>query len=521
MGKSDAVAALDELVSGLNGCWAAVVRCEKWAYLATDHLRSIQILYRIEDGVFHVFDDMEDFRKTHRLEFEEDCVHEYLSSGYVYGNRTLYKETYSLQAAERVWVGDCGRIEHVERVEGCTRKVSPTASRKTSKDFGGMTVESWRYWRYVPNISKPVVTDEALVKRIDETFFAAMHRLVESVGGKRIVVPLSGGYDSRLIVNYLYKLGVKNVLCYTYGVKGNGESRCSKEVASRLGYEWHYVEYTSENRTALFNDPSTDACFRYMCNGTNRYCNQEHIALRNLIDTGIVNPEHDVVVPGYYFDVLAGSKIKPSTSDWSAASNSLADENNFFIRKAYRRTVSSIQNVFHQNDDIRGTAFFETFLWQERLTKFIVNNVRDFEWLGFDWYLPLCDRELFDLWLSLPYAMRYERKYFRQTFPRIVADVIRDVDFNEVRNVSLLRRVRHWIGERTPYAMHFALRRLLNRTIKNGSSTLADVHVDVPELASRISGTFPFVRYRLIDLAGTSPNAVIALKGLLAEMMVS
>ena len=106
VGKSGTLAALDELVSRLNGCWAAVVRCEKWAYLATDHLRSIQILYRIEDGVLHVFDDMADFRKAHRLEFEEDCVHEYLSSGYVYGNRTLFKETYSLQAAERVWVGD-------------------------------------------------------------------------------------------------------------------------------------------------------------------------------------------------------------------------------------------------------------------------------------------------------------------------------------------------------------------------------------------------------------------------------
>ena len=521
VGKSETVAALDEVVSRLNGCWAAVVCCEKWAYLATDHLRSIQILYRIEDGRFHVFDDMEDFRKTHRLEFDEDSVHEYLSSGYVYGNRTLFKGTYSLQAAERVWVEDDHRVANRDginnRVEDEARRFSPTASRKVSKKYDGMTVETWRYWRYVPNIDKPITTDDALVKRIDETFLTTTRHLVESVGNRRIVVPLSGGYDSRLIVNYLYKLGVRNVLCYTYGVKGNGESRCSKEVASRLGYEWHYVEYSNENRTALFNNPSTNACFRYMCNGTNRYCNQEHIALLNLKDAGIVNPEHDVVVPGYYFDALAGSKIKLSTYDWSAVSNSLADENNFFLGKAYRRTVSSIRNIFLQNDDIRAKAFFETFLWQERLTKFIVNNVRDFEWLGFDWRLPLCDRELFDLWLSFPYATRYGRKYFRQVFPCLVVDAIRDVAFNEGMNISSLRKVKHWVGERIPYVVRFALRKMLYRTVKNGSSTLADAHVDIPCLASRVSEAFPFLRYRLKDLSGASPNAVIALKGLCAE----
>ena len=515
--SKDDVAGLDRLVSTLNGNWATVVECGSWAYLAADHLRSIQVLYRVEDGVFHVFDDMADFRKAHRLEFAEDCVHEYLSSGYVYGSRTLFKDTFSLQAAERVWAGDGSLVEHAERADG---EFSPAASRRVCRKCGAVTIEAWRYWRYVPNIDKPVAVDDALARRIDETFLTAMRRLVESVGDRRIVVPLSGGYDSRLIVNYLHRLGVKDVLCYTYGVKGNGESRCSKEVASRLGYEWHYVEYTSENQTALLEDAGTDACFRYMCNGTNRYCNQEHTALLDLKDAGVVSPERDVVVPGYYFDVLAGSKIKPSTHDWNAASNSLADENNFFLKNAYGKTARAIKDIFLQNGDIGGKAFFETFLWQERLAKFIVNNVRDFEWLGFDWRLPLCDRDLFDLWLSLPYSERYERRYFRRVFPRVVADELRDVEFNVDAKVSFLRKARHWVGERVPYAVRFFLERMFGRTVKNAGSLLADARVDVPCLASRVLEGFPFLRHRLADLSGTSSNAAIALRGLLAEMAV-
>lgn len=525
--RSDSVVALDELVSRLNGCWAAVVCCEKWAYLATDHLRSIQILYRIEDGRFHVFDDMEDFRKAHRLEFDEGCVHEYLSSGYVYGSRTLFKGTYSLQAAERVWVGDDCRVgntdatnsraEHVEPVEEGEKRFSPTASRKVCKKYDGMTVEAWRYWRYVPNIKKPITTDDALVKRIDETFLTATRRLVESVGDRRVVVPLSGGYDSRLIVNYLYKLGVRNVLCYTYGVKGNGESRCSKEVASRLGYEWHYVEYTNENRTALLNDPSTNACFRYMCNGTNRYCNQEHIAIKELKDAGVLNTETDVIVPGYYFDYLAGSKVNLKAGNWLAASEMCQWENNFFPHKHFRKSIKAIRLIFNEHDDLGPKVYYEGWAWQERLAKFIINNVRDFEWLGFDWRLPLCDRDLFDVWLSLPCTVRYGRKYFREVFPRFAVGAIRDVSFNETAKISSLRKVKRWIGERIPYAVRFALRKILYRTVKNGSSTLADANVDVPSLARQVSEAFPFLRDRLKDLSGASPNAVIALKGLCAE----
>ena len=520
------VEGLDELVSSLNGTWAVVVKCGEWVYLATDHLRSIQILYRVDGDALYVFDDMEDFRKTHKLVFDEDCVQEYLSSGYVYGNRTLYKETYSLQAAERVWVGErsCvdgggknSRVEHVERVEGGKWKVSSTALRKIEKRLGQVVVESWRYWRYVPNINKPVATDGALVERIDNTFLAAMRRLVESVGNKRIIVPLSGGYDSRLIVNYLYLLGVKNVLCYTYGVKGNGESRCSKEVASRLGYEWHFVEYTNENRTVLLNDVKADACFRYMCNGTNRYCNQEHIAIQALKDSDVLNSEMDVIVPGYYFDFLAGSKVNPRANNLFAASEMCQWENNFYPKGHFRKSIKAIQSVFDEHDDLSPKVFYEGWAWQERLAKFIVNNVRDYEWLGFEWRLPLCDRDLYDLWLSLPYSLRRGRHYFYRIFPKIAVEEIRAIGFNNHGKQSFVRKAKQSIGEMIPYSLRFRLDRLLNRKIRYGGGTLASTQLDVRQLADSIVEMFPFCKERLSDLSNVSPNAAMSLRGLVSE----
>ena len=475
---------LPALVSSLNGNWAAVVRTSSSAFFAVDHIRSIQLLYSQEGENFYVFDDVNDFRKEHKLEIDEDCAHEYLSSGYVYRNRTLFKEVYSLQAAEYV-----------------------VASPIQTSNPPTLQTSSTRYWRYVPNINKPVKTGPELVKKIDDAFLVAMRRLVESVGDKRIVVPLSGGYDSRLIVNYLYKLGVKNVLCYTYGSKGNGESRCSKDVAEKLGYEWHCVEYSPETKREWMTNLALDDCYRYMCNGTNRPCFQEYFAVKTLRDHGMIDPKKDVVVPGYYFDVLAGSKILRSTCDYTAVTNSLADENNFFLRKAFRGTNKAIARTFNEHADISRKACFETFLWQERLTKFIVNAVRTYELLGFDWRLPVCDRGLFELWLSMPYSLRIERKYFYSIFPLLAVQEILHCPIHGCATTSLFHRIRHEFGIRVPYSVKYWISHMV------GSK--AESFIPVPGLERKmVEERIPSSRCRFVDGMRVNPNAVASLRSL-------
>lgn len=477
------VSNLPPLVSALNGNWATVVNTSSSAFLAVDHVRSIQLLYSQEGEDFYVFDDVNDFRKEHKLEIDEDCAHEYLSSGYVYRNRTLFKDVHSLQAAEYVIA-------------------SPI---KASKPLTLQTT-STRYWRYVPNICKPVKTGPELVKKIDEVFMASMRRLIESVGDKRIVIPLSGGYDSRLIVNYLYKLGHKNVLCYTYGRKGNGESRCSKLVAENLGYEWHFVEYTDEEFSKILDDPLMDGYYRYMCNGVNRPCFQEYLALRTLKEAGVIDPERDVVVPGYYFDILAGSHVAPWIMNFTAVSEVCEWENNFFPRTHFWKTMKAIGDVFRDHADIPARQFVEGWSWQERLSKFIVNNIRSYESLGFCWRLSLCDRALFDLWLSIPYSLRVERSYFYSVFAEIVVPAIRECPVHGQSSRSFVKRIRHWVGVRVPYVVEYGF------DLMKGCGKKSVQHNR--ELVSRVSCVVPSAKIRLGNAFSENLNATISLKSL-------
>ena len=66
-------------------------------------------------------------------------------------------------------------------------------------------------------------------------------RMMKSLDGRELVVPLSAGRDSRLIVSAIHHLGYRNVRCFAYGRPGNFEAQASKAIAEKLGFKWRFV----------------------------------------------------------------------------------------------------------------------------------------------------------------------------------------------------------------------------------------------------------------------------------------
>ena len=56
-------------------------------------------------------------------------------------------------------------------------------------------------------------------KKLTQELLKLMKRIGESCKDRQILIPLSGGYDSRLIASGLKKIGVNNVVCFSYGQK--------------------------------------------------------------------------------------------------------------------------------------------------------------------------------------------------------------------------------------------------------------------------------------------------------------
>jgi len=84
-------------------------------------------------------------------------------------------------------------------------------------------------------------------ERLDSIYKNVFSRLIESVQGRTIVIPLSGGYDSRSSAAILKKLGYGNVICFTYGRPESFEVQTSEKVAKDLGYKWCFINYAYKN----------------------------------------------------------------------------------------------------------------------------------------------------------------------------------------------------------------------------------------------------------------------------------
>ena len=210
--------ALNDLFSDFNGSFALVVETRDSILCVVDRIRSIPLFYAMTDTRFIIADDATYIVDQMKLPFNEKNGAEFLVTGFVTGHDTLF--------------------EGVKQIRGGEYRIY------LKKDHSITPVVYHRFWH------KDFFSgsDEELLKYLDTAFVHVFQRLIASAkrNGFHIVVPLSGGLDSRIIVAMLKRLGVEDVICFSYGKKGNHEAEISKKVAEALGYQWYFVEYTHE-----------------------------------------------------------------------------------------------------------------------------------------------------------------------------------------------------------------------------------------------------------------------------------
>ena len=413
------------VIKNITGFFSLVYQNEKQLIASVDHIRSHPIFYGQTNTTFYLSDCAEWVREMVKdISMDEQAKAEFQLAGYVTGRDTLYKNVKQLQA------GECLVYANNQ-----------------------LAVE--RY--YIFEHSEPEnYNEEALLVKLDVVAKDSIQRLIEYANGRQIVIPLSGGYDSRLIAALLKEANYDNILTFTYGKKGNKEAAYSKIVAESLGLKWHFVEYTEALWQQAWQTEERK-CYQLFGSGWSSIPHvQDWLAVKIMKEQGIVDSSA-VFAPGHSGDMVAGSHIPSFIHENLTTRYRKEDLIEHLFNKHYSLTnhkniklpKTVLKNKINESILLKDSYNAEDFAnecekynWQNRQSKFIINSVRVYEFFDYDWWIPLWDKEFIRFFECLPLELRNHEWYKQYVQDKYLSNSNGDMssDLGNASEIGLLRR---------------------------------------------------------------------------------
>ena len=418
----------------LNGHFALILKNGGETWLIADKLKSFPLFYYADGGGFTVCDRGEYVRgHIPDATLDTDVLPHFLAAGYLFDHRTLYLHCKTVEAGSAV----CLAPEKVQRFSRKAQALLP----------------------------KSAASPDEIMQGARQCLLRAGERMERFLHGRPALIPLSGGYDSRLVACLCKTIGLDRTECFTYGIKGSPEVETARRVARKLGFGWHHVEYDAAKWHAVVDSPDFT---RYLLYGGNLNAVahlQDFLAIKELKERQCISPE-SVVLPGHTGDFLGGGHF-PCHIGSKALPQSIYEKyyDACVLRPRHKRQVLRdlahyLEATYAPRDEAGRFAAFYEWAKRARQANFIVNGVRAYEFHGLDWYVPLWDDEYARFWESIPGQQRAGSALYNR-FMRTCFFAPCGVDFPKPSaHPSPLARA---LGRWGSHDSHFLLKRFLQR----------------------------------------------------------
>lgn len=390
------------LISGRPGAidsnWCALVIDENGLSLSVDLVRSHSLLYaRVadEEGARWVVTDSPEAMREHlpSWELNSSAAQTFASTGFTLNEDTLVEGVNAVEAASTV---------HLQFDQN-TPEI----------DFWGIPL-----YREEPDLTSEQFAEE-YTHALDHVFADLLRRC----GSRQLVVPLSGGLDSRLLVVWLKKVGAPNVLGFTYGKPGSKEAEVARTVAQAAGIPFEMVELDAHDVHEAWLSKDADPFRAATWNATALPHIQDWYALTVLSERGAIEDDA-VFLPGHtpvgmmhdqeLLNVDDGAGVGMRIADVLAGHHSAAHHRRGALSRdpAFRRSVRRAFSAVPPGPR-RIQNVIEWFNYRERQAKYINNSMSSYEYFGWDWALPLYWPEALATWLSGPEELTADRAWYR------------------------------------------------------------------------------------------------------------
>ena len=377
-----------DLLAGVVGHFALCATGPGWAFAAVDWVRSIPLAITQVDGAWMIGDRPERLRQRAGLglaDIDPDAALAIGMAGYTIDDAALYSGMQLLVPGELAFIENDALRRH-------------------------------RYYIYRPWQVRAASAD-ALESELKDLTLNLMERMLGTLGGRPLLIPLSAGRDSRLIASAAKHLGYKNVRCFTYGRTGNFEAKASQAIAERLGYRWTFVPATIGKQRRFFESSDYERYLDFADSGCSLPFVQDMAPLLELKASGYV-PDDAVIVNGNSGDFISGNHVPEAMwlpaeglndeARWQRIIDALLKKHFSLWRslatpKDNARIATLLRNSIARAGGTLGDpegdhGLYEYAEFQDRQCRYVITGQRIYECLGHDWRLPLWDNDYLQFW---------------------------------------------------------------------------------------------------------------------------
>ena len=392
-----------------TGAWTLVEAADGVVRLTTDRTRSHHLLFTRAGDTWIISDDPQELRRhAPTWARDEQSAEVFLHAGFTPGTRTLAHEVYATPA-------------------GAVVELRPD---------GTWSSRSWETYRYA---AEPITSPEEFAGAFRTALDTVVECLLQDTDGRQLLVPLSGGLDSRLLAVWLKRHGARDVVTFTYGVPGSTEVAISRGVAEALGMDWFTVDLDPAEVARTWAGADGVDFQKRTWGLTSLPHVQDWYALlqmrrKALIDTDAVFlPGHTIVGNMHDEHLLEGSPSRNEVFTTVARHHSLlqGDRHAWRHLPLLRQTVvQGAQEVSFPTDrgeDLPGggRSIQELLEWvnlQERQAKYINESLKAYEAFGYGWALPMLDTEMWGTWLRGSEELTATRDWYAQFTAEVYAE---------------------------------------------------------------------------------------------------
>ncbi len=300
----------------------------------------------------------------------------------------------------------------------------------------GISYSDYWQFKYSNNQIKEEAVAVETIKNGYDSLFAVCKELV---GDNKVVIPLSGGYDSRLVLNGLLKNGVSKdkIITFTYGRVGYEDGVLSKQIADSMGVAHHFVDYCTKSARKFFEKKYPEFAM-YAGMAVSVPCIQEWYAVNELKARGVID-ENCVFMPGYG-GVLPGHYVREFML------NESGNDKNKIVEHIKRTMLSNNPNqsasdikemqelfinskYFNGGENVNYIEGYERMIYAEEQAKFILNATRDYEFVGCKWVTPFFFKEQYNVWGKIDNELRLGNKAFCKCMETYFLPELKEIPF--------------------------------------------------------------------------------------------